>query len=51
MKIAETKKVLCIGVSIFSESLRRQNVEVVDVEWSPPAEVEEDLKEILDKLL
>lgn len=51
MKIESINKVLCIGISILSDSLRRQGVEVVDVEWHPPMEIEEDLKKILDKLL
>ncbi|MCS6783764.1 MAG: hypothetical protein RMI43_07430 [Candidatus Caldarchaeum sp.] len=51
MKIEEIPKVLCIGVSIFSDSLKRQGVEVVDVDWSPPAEIEQDIKDILDKIM
>lgn len=47
----EIRKVLCIGVSIFSESFRRQGLEVVEVAWSPPVELEQDVKELLDKML
>jgi hypothetical protein len=45
------RRVLAAGVSIFAESLRRQGLEVVELDWSPPAEVEKDLEEILDKLM
>lgn len=44
-------RVLSVGASIFAEGLRRQGVEVVEVDWSPPYELERDLKDILDKLL
>lgn len=47
----EVGKVLNVGLALFAEELRRQGVEVVEVDWSPPAEIEEDLKDILDKLL
>ncbi len=47
----ENRKVLNIGLRIFAEELRRQGVDVVEVEWTPPLEIEEDLKDILDKLL
>jgi hypothetical protein len=45
------RRVLAAGVSIFAESLRGQGLEVVELDWSPPAEVEKDLEEILDKLM
>ena len=51
VRILENRKVLNIGLSLFAEELRRQGVEVVEVDWSPPLEIEEDLKDILDKLL
>jgi len=51
VRILENRKVLNIGLSLFAEELRRQGVDVVEVDWSPPREIEEDLKDILDKLL
>jgi hypothetical protein len=52
VRILENRKVLNIGLSLFAEELRRQGVEVVEVDWSPPPqEIEEDLRDILDKLL
>ena len=47
----ENRKVLNVGLRLFAEELRRQGVEVVEVDWSPPPEIGEDLKDILDKLL
>ncbi len=47
----ENRKVLNVGLRLFAEELRRQGVEVIEVDWSPPPEIEEDLKDILDKLL
>ena len=47
----ESRKVLNVGLRLFAEELRRQGVEVIEVDWSPPPEIEEDLKDILDKLL
>jgi hypothetical protein len=45
------KRVIAVGAAIFAESLRRQGVDVVEVEWAPPQEIERDLKDILDKIL
>lgn len=39
-----------IGVRDFADSLRAQGAEVVEVDWSPPAEGEEELLRILDRL-
>jgi hypothetical protein len=47
----ENRKVLNIGLRLFAEELRRQGIDVVEVDWSPPPEIEEDLKDILNKLL
>jgi N-dimethylarginine dimethylaminohydrolase len=38
VRILENRKVLSIGLSLFAEELRRQGVEVVEVDWSPPKE-------------
>jgi len=47
----KASKVIAVGVAVFAESLRRQRVNVVEVEWTPPREIEPDLKDILDKIL
>lgn len=44
-------KVINIGLEIFHESLSAQGVEVVQVDWSPPAGGDERLAKILEKLL
>jgi len=43
-------KVLAIGISILADSLRLQGVHVVEVDWSPPPELDEDLKDVLNKM-
>lgn len=43
--------VIAMGLKLFADELRRQGVEVLEVEWSPPHELEEDIKRILDRVL
>ena len=43
-------KVINIGLQFFSDSLRAQNIEVVHVDWQPPAGGDLDLLKLLDKL-
>jgi FdrA protein len=40
-----------IGVKDFAESLKNQGVDVVQVNWSPPAEGDLEMIELLDRLL
>lgn len=40
-----------IGVSDFAESLVTQGVEVIQVNWSPPAEGDQEMIDLLDRLL
>jgi FdrA protein len=40
-----------IGVYDFAESLQIQGVQVVHVNWSPPAGGDPELMELLDQLL
>ena len=40
-----------LGLREFAESLRLQDVEVVHVDWSPPAEGDQEMIELLDKLI
>jgi FdrA protein len=40
-----------IGVYDFADSLRIQGIEVVHVNWAPPADGDTVLIELLDKLL
>jgi len=48
--ITKPIKVINIGIDSFLESLKIQGVEVVHVDWRPPAEGDSKLMEILDKL-
>ncbi|MEM4488718.1 MAG: hypothetical protein QXK88_07995 [Desulfurococcaceae archaeon] len=43
-------KVINIGIPTFVESLRKQGVEVIEVDWKPPAGGDEELLRILEKL-
>ena len=40
-----------IGVADFAETLQIQGVEVIHVNWSPPAGGDPELMELLDQLL
>ena len=43
--------VINIGVRDFGENLKKQGVEVTHLEWEPPTVVDQDIADILDKLL
>lgn len=43
--------VINLGVHEFGESLQDQGVEVVHVDWAPPAGGDTKVAELLDKLL
>jgi hypothetical protein len=43
--------VIAMGLSDFAESLRGQGVEVVQVDWTPPAGGDNELADLLEKLL
>jgi hypothetical protein len=40
-----------VGLGMFAESLRAQGVEVVQVDWVPPAGGDRQLASLLDELL
>jgi hypothetical protein len=40
-----------IGVREFAESVQAQDAEVIHVEWTPPASDDQEMEELLDKLL
>ena len=40
-----------IGIYDFAESLQIQGIEVIHVNWAPPAGGDPDMIELLDKLL
>jgi len=43
--------VVNLGLKGFAESLERQGVEVVQVDWIPPAGGDAEMQELLDELL
>ncbi len=44
-------KVVNIGLREFFESLVEQKAEAVHVDWKPPAQGDQEMMDILDKLL
>jgi len=42
--------VITIGVSTFAEDLRKQGIDVLDLEWKPPAGGDLEMANILDRL-
>ncbi|MEK6672908.1 MAG: fdrA domain protein [Nitrospirota bacterium] len=48
--IHQPMKVINIGIDSFIESLKEQGVEVIHVDWRPPAGGDSRLIDILDKL-
>lgn len=49
--MGRTLKVINIGIREFLVSLQDQGVEVVQVDWTPPAGGDSEMLEILDRLL
>ncbi len=43
--------VINLGLIKFSESLEKQSVEVLQVDWSPPADGDQEMIDLLDALL
>jgi hypothetical protein len=43
--------VINIGVLKFTESLLEQDVEVVQIDWAPPAGGDQEMIDLLDELL
>ena len=48
--LTERFTVIAIGLRLFADELRSQGVEVLEVEWSPPPELEQDIKRILERI-
>ena len=49
--ISQPPVVVNIGLAQFAQSLADQGLEVVQVDWVPPAGGDEALMDLLDKLL
>lgn len=43
-------KILNFGLELFDESIKKQNVDVVQVKWKPEANGDLELLKIIDKL-
>lgn len=43
-------KVINVGLPLFADSLRQQGVDVVEVNWRPPAGGDADVLALLDRL-
>ena len=48
--LTEKLKVVNIGISTFADDLRSQGVEVVHLDWKPPAGGDIEMLKILEKL-
>jgi hypothetical protein len=40
-----------LGLKLFDESLEQQGVEVIQVDWAPPAGGDQEMLDLLDELL
>ena len=43
--------VINVGLEIFFNALKLQDIKVIDVMWSPPAKLDKETEDILDKIL
>ena len=43
--------VICLGLNQFAENLEEQEVEVIQVNWVPPAGGDKSMADLLDQLL
>jgi hypothetical protein len=43
--------VVNIGLEIFYNALKLQDIHAVDANWNPPPKLDKDTQEILDKIL
>jgi hypothetical protein len=49
--LSEPLVVINIGLNQFAKNLEEQNVEVVQVDWQPPAGGDKEMIDLLDQLL
>jgi hypothetical protein len=43
--------VVNIGLEIFYNALKLQNINVIDVNWNPPPKLDKETEDLLDKIL
>ena len=48
--LEEPPRVINIGLSFFADDLKKQDAEMVNVDWSPPARGDIELANLLAKL-
>ncbi len=48
--LSQSLKVVNVGISTFADDLRSQGVEVVQVEWRPPAGGDPEMLRLLERL-
>ena len=48
--LSQGLKVVNVGISTFADDLRAQGVDVVQVEWRPPAGGDAEMLRLLEKL-
>jgi hypothetical protein len=48
--LAEGPIAVNVGLGDLAESLAAQNVRVVEIDWAPPQELDDDLAELLEAL-
>lgn len=49
--ITTPPSVVNVGVELLADALRQQDVPVIQVQWTPPDEPEDDLMSLLDSLI
>jgi len=49
--LAEPLVVVNVGLSKFAKSLEEQGVDVIQVDWVPPAGGDKEMMDLLDELL
>lgn len=49
--LEEGPKVINIGLELFYDELKSQNMQVLQVDWAPPADGDKELAKILESLL
>jgi hypothetical protein len=49
--LSEPLVIINIGLSQFARSLEEQQVEVIQVDWTPPAGGDKEMIDLLDQLL
>ena len=43
--------IINLGLKKFAESLKKQEIEIIQIDWSPPAGGDQEMIDLLDDLL